>query len=186
MHSDTHDVFVFQTHGTKVWEVARPDADASRRSVVLEPGLSACTSRPAPRTPPAPRTRPPCTSPSASTRSPGRRSWTGRVGRALDGAGDEHLPAGYLDDPALLADGLADRLEALAAALRGLDPDAVADAEVRRFLTGRTLWQRGGLRRPARRAATSPTTRPAAPARPPVRAGRPRASGCGCCSATAS
>ena len=57
----------------------------------------------------------------------------------------QHLPAGYLDDPALLAEGLADRLEALAAALRGLDPAAVADAEVRRFLTGRTLGQRGGL-----------------------------------------
>ena len=33
----------------------------------------------------------------------------------------------------------------LASALQGLDTSAVARAEVRRFLTGRTLWQRGGL-----------------------------------------
>ena len=39
---------------------------------------------------------------------------------ALDEAGAQHLPAGYLDDPGLLADGLADRLESLAAALRDL------------------------------------------------------------------
>ena len=30
--------------------------------------------------------------------------------------------------------------------MRALDPAEVADAEVHRFLTGRTLWQRGGLR----------------------------------------
>ena len=30
--------------------------------------------------------------------------------------------------------------------MRGLEPADVADGEVRRFLTGRTLWQRGGLR----------------------------------------
>src|SRR5207253_2925672 len=56
-----------------------------------------------------------------------------------------HLPAGYLDDPSVLAAGLSDRLSSLADALRDLDPQAVAQAEVRRFLTGRTLWQRGGL-----------------------------------------
>jgi hypothetical protein len=65
---------------------------------------------------------------------------------ALEKTGAAHLPAGYLDDPGLLADGLAERLETLAEAVRGLDPTTVADAEVRRFLTGRTLWQRGGLR----------------------------------------
>ena len=31
VHSDTHDVFVFQTHGSKVWEVHDPPRAASRR-----------------------------------------------------------------------------------------------------------------------------------------------------------
>jgi hypothetical protein len=46
----------------------------------------------------------------------------------------------------VLADAVTDRVDALARALQALDPAAVADAQVRRFLTGRTLWQRGGLR----------------------------------------
>ena len=77
-------------------------------------------------------------------------TWRQVVERALAGAldevGSEHLPGGYLDDPSLLSEGLAARLGGLADAVRDLDPAAVADAEVRRFLTSRTLWQRGGLR----------------------------------------
>ena len=71
----------------------------------------------------------------------------------------QHLPAGYLDDPALLADGLADRLETLADALRRRRPGerrrrARSDASS----TGRTLWQRGGLRdRTAARDLTATT-----------------------------
>jgi lysine-specific demethylase/histidyl-hydroxylase NO66 len=77
-------------------------------------------------------------------------TWRQVLERALDAAlettGPQHLPAGYLDDPAVLAEGLAERLRSVAAALDDLDPRAVAEAEVRRFLTGRSLWQRGGLR----------------------------------------
>ncbi len=41
VHSDTHDVFVFQTHGSKLWEVhAAPGEEAEAREVLLEPGLS--------------------------------------------------------------------------------------------------------------------------------------------------
>jgi hypothetical protein len=65
---------------------------------------------------------------------------------ALDATGAQHVPAGYLEDPSLLASGLTERVEQLAGALRGLDPATVAAGEVSRFLTGRTLWQRGGLR----------------------------------------
>jgi ribosomal protein L16 Arg81 hydroxylase len=36
-HSDTHDVFVFQTHGHKQWEIVDGDQE---REVLLEPGLS--------------------------------------------------------------------------------------------------------------------------------------------------
>ena len=37
LHHDSHDVFVFQTHGTKEWEV---HDGSGRRQVVMEPGTS--------------------------------------------------------------------------------------------------------------------------------------------------
>ncbi len=142
VHSDSHDVFVFQTHGTKVWEVHE---DGEPRTVVLEPGVSMYLPT---GTPHAARAQD-----SVSlhvTIGINQVTWQDVLDRALAGAlaetGAQHLPAGYLDDPTLLADGLAERLEGLAAALRSVDPATVADTEVRRFLTGRTLSQRGGLR----------------------------------------
>jgi hypothetical protein len=145
VHEDSHDVFVFSTHGRKVWEIYPDGRDAGPQTVVLEPGLSMYLPT---GTPHAARTED-----SVSlhvTIGINQVTWRHLLDRALAQALDElgarHLPAGYLDDPALLSEGLADRLESLAAAVRGLDPDAVAESEVRRFLTHRTLWQRGGLR----------------------------------------
>ena len=146
VHSDSHDVFVFQTHGSKVWEVhPRDSADGEQQTVVLEPGVSMYLPT---GTPHAARAQE--TASLHVTIGINQVTWRQVLDRAvsglLDETGGEHLPAGYLDDPGLLADGLADRLEALASAVRAVDPSQVADAEVRRFLTGRTLWQRGGLR----------------------------------------
>ena len=145
VHSDSHDVFVFQTHGSKVWEVHDPSAAAEPQTVVLEPGVSMYLPT---GTPHAARAQD--TVSLHVTIGINQVTWKHVLDRALatalDEAGAQHLPAGYLDDPRLLADGLAERLETLAAAVRALDPAEVADAEVHRFLTGRTLWQRGGLR----------------------------------------
>lgn len=146
VHQDSHDVFVFSTHGRKVWEVGdHRQPDAERQSVVLEPGVSMYLPT---GTPHAARSEE-----SVSlhvTVGINQLTWRRVVERALadalDEGGSEHLPAGYLDDPGVLAEGLGSRLEALARAVREVDPAVVADAEVRRFLTGRTLWQRGGLR----------------------------------------
>ncbi|MEO5708229.1 MAG: cupin domain-containing protein [Nocardioidaceae bacterium] len=142
VHTDSHDVFVFQTHGSKVWEVHE---DGEPRTVVLEPGVSMYLPT---GTPHAARAQD--TVSLHVTIGINQVTWHDLLDRALVGALDEagarHLPAGYLDDPSLLADGLAERLERLAAALRSVDPAVVAEDEVRRFLTGRTLWQRGGLR----------------------------------------
>jgi bifunctional lysine-specific demethylase and histidyl-hydroxylase NO66 len=145
VHEDTHDVFVFQTHGSKVWEVhTGRESGGEVETVVLEPGVSMYLPT---GTPHAARAQD--TASVHVTIGINQVTWRDVLERALAGAldhdGDRHLPAGYLDDPGLLADGLADRLGSLADALRDLDPAAVADAEVRRFLTGRTLWQRGGL-----------------------------------------
>ena len=141
VHSDSHDVFVFQTHGSKVWEVHE---HGEQQTVVLEPGVSMYLPT---GTPHAARAQD--TVSLHVTIGINQVVWKDVLDRALadvlDDTGPQHLPAGYLDDPALLARGLAERLESLAASLRGLDPAAVADAEVRRFLTTRTLWQRGGL-----------------------------------------
>lgn len=148
VHSDSHDVFVFQTHGSKVWEVHAPgghDEPGDVQTVVLEPGVSMYLPT---GTPHAARAQE--TVSLHVTIGVNQVTWRQLLERvladALDGTGVQHLPAGYLDDPAVLADGLAERVDALGEALRRLDPAAVADAQVRRFLTGRTLWQRGGLR----------------------------------------
>jgi mannose-6-phosphate isomerase-like protein (cupin superfamily) len=142
VHEDSHDVFVFQTHGRKVWEVHE---GGEQQTVVLEPGLSMYLPT---GTPHAARAED--TVSLHVTIGINQVTWRHVLDRvladALSEAGGQHLPAGYLDEPALLADGLADRLESLAGALRAVDPGAVAEREVHRFLTGRTLWQRGGLR----------------------------------------
>ena len=168
VHSDSHDVFVFQTHGSKVWEVHEGGEAGERHTVLLEPGVSMYLPT---GTPHAARAQD--TVSLHVTIGINQVTWKDVLDRALaealGDAGAQHLPAGYLDDPALLADGLADRLEALTAALAAVSPAAVADAEVRRFLTGRTLSQRGGLRdRIAARDLTASTVLRRRPGHPCV------------------
>jgi mannose-6-phosphate isomerase-like protein (cupin superfamily) len=148
VHSDSHDVFVFQTHGSKVWEVHDPAAGEQAQSVLLEPGVSMYLPT---GTPHAARAQE-----SVSlhvTIGINQLTWRDLLRRTLRDALDgleadtsSHLPAGYLDDPSLLTDGIAARLGPLVAALGALDPAEVAEDEARLFLTDRTLWQRGSLR----------------------------------------
>jgi hypothetical protein len=90
-------------------------------------------------------------------------TWRGLVSRSvtrlLDAVPDEHLPAGYLDEPGLLGQGLAERLEALAEQVRRLDAAAAAEAEVRRFLTSRPPRRSGGLHDMLAVDALEPTSR---------------------------
>jgi bifunctional lysine-specific demethylase and histidyl-hydroxylase NO66 len=137
---------VFQTHGSKIWEVhAGPDEAQAVQSVVLEPGLSMYLPS---GTPHAARAQDAVSL--HVTVGVNQVTWRHLLERvladAMERTGGQHLPAGYLDDPAVLADELPRRVEELVTGLRDLDAMAVADAQVRRFLTGRTLWQRGGLR----------------------------------------
>jgi lysine-specific demethylase/histidyl-hydroxylase NO66 len=144
VHEDGHDVFVFQTHGSKVWEIYPDGRDADPQSVVLEPGVSMYLPT---GTPHAARAQE--TVSLHVTIGINQVTWKQVLDRALAdvlGDGAQHLPAGYLDDPTLLTEALATRLGTLADAVRSVDAQEVADREVRRFLTGRTLWQRGGLR----------------------------------------
>jgi len=138
VHADSHDVFVFQTAGSKQWEVhgAGGDRGSGPEQVLLEPGLSMYLPT---GTPHAARAQE--TVSLHVTIGINQLTWRGLVERTVaplvDRVADEHLPAGYLDDPALLRDGLADRLSALAEEVRRADTAAAAEREIRRFLTSR-------------------------------------------------
>lgn len=141
VHSDSHDVFVFQTAGSKQWEVHGPDGP---EDVVLEPGLSMYLPT---GTPHAARAQD--TVSLHVTIGINQLTWRGLLERTVTSCvaevPDTHLPAGHLDDPALLTSGLADHLQDLADRVRALDPGAAVEQEVRRFLTTRSPRLAGGL-----------------------------------------
>lgn len=173
VHCDTHDVFVVQTHGTKQWQVFARSSDppgegapgrtgppdehqeqsqtgehrvpAEPDEVSMRPGLSLYLPT---GTPHSARTEE--TTSLHVTIGINQLTWRGLLRRTIEpvltAAPDEHLPAGWPDDPAGLRAGLATHLEALAAEVRQLDADAAVTRETERFLTTRSTRQRGGLR----------------------------------------
>jgi mannose-6-phosphate isomerase-like protein (cupin superfamily) len=146
VHSDSHDVFVFQTHGSKLWEVhPAPGEDGDPREVLLEPGLSMYLPT---GTPHAARAQD--TVSLHVTIGINQVTWRTLLDRAVSKAmeqveADAHLPAGYLDDPERLAEGLGERLRSLTDALAGTDVAGVADAQTRSFLEKRGANLRGSL-----------------------------------------
>lgn len=142
VHSDSHDVFVFQTHGTKQWEIH--DA-AGARDVMLEPGVSMYLPT---GTPHAARAQD-----KASlhvTIGINQLTW-GQLLQRVTGdilagdAYDEHLPAGYLDHPAALSEMLAKRLRTLTAQLDEVDAADIVERQTVRFLSTRNSVLRGGF-----------------------------------------
>ena len=142
VHSDSHDVFVFQTHGHKQWEI---HTDGRVDDVRLEPGLSMYLPT---GTPHAARAQDAVSL--HVTLGINQVTWRGlveeTVREVLADVPDTHLPAGYLDQPAELAAGLRARLGDVAEAVRRIDADAAAADRVQRFLTTRSARLRGGLR----------------------------------------
>jgi len=141
-HSDTHDVFVFQTHGRKQWEVVEAGEE---REVLLESGLSMYLPTGTPH----------------SARSQEATSLHVTVGInpltwrqvlrqvsdqvLADERYDAPLPAGYVDDPSRLGQQLAEELSSFARSLGELDPRVLADDRAQAFLRDRTPALRGGL-----------------------------------------
>ncbi|GAA5106894.1 hypothetical protein GCM10023339_04340 [Alloalcanivorax gelatiniphagus] len=141
VHSDSHDVFVMQTHGTKLWEV---HGEGGPGELLLEPGVVAYLPT---GTPHAARAQE-----SVSlhlTIGINQLTWRSLLARELEGllaaVPEAHLPAGYLDDPSRLAEGMGEHLAALADAVRRLDGDALAAEQADRFLSGRPPRIAGAL-----------------------------------------
>jgi len=142
VHSDSHDVFVFQTHGHKQWEV---HTEGRVDEVLLEPGVSMYLPT---GTPHAARAQD-----SASlhvTLGINQLTWRRVVEHTvhdlLEEVPDDHVPAGWLDRPDQLAAGLRDHLDRLAEAVRRVDADPIARQRAERFLASRGTRLSGGLR----------------------------------------
>ena len=148
-HRDTHDVFVFQTHGHKQWQIVEEDADhgaSVEHGIVLEPGLSMYLPT---GTPHSARSQD-----EASlhvTIGITRLTWRDLLRREAERllASPEYdapLPAGYLSDPDRLTAPLAEQLARHRAQLTGLDAGEAAGRAADRFLTDRAPALAGGLR----------------------------------------
>jgi bifunctional lysine-specific demethylase and histidyl-hydroxylase NO66 len=141
VHTDSHDVFVLQTHGTKLWEI---HGDGGPGELLLEPGVVAYLPT---GTPHAARAQDAVSL--HLTIGINQLTWGSLVSRVvgelLADVPDEHLPAGWLDDPATLAEGLGPHLAAVADAVRRLAPGDVAAEEATRFLSNRPPRLSGGL-----------------------------------------
>jgi bifunctional lysine-specific demethylase and histidyl-hydroxylase NO66 len=142
VHADTHDVFVLQCFGSKRWEIHAPD---EVWDLVLEPGDALYM---------------PKGTPHAATAQdelsghltiglvadPIRSELTRIVEDALgDSQFDARLPAGWQQDPSLLADAISTGLEELSARLEKLDVAAVAERRLERFMTRRPSALSGAL-----------------------------------------
>ena len=141
VHSDSHDVFVFQTHGSKQWEIHGADGPGE---LVLEPGVVAYLPT---GTPHAARAQQ-ATSLHV-TIGINQLTWRGLVERAVREAlaevPDDHLPAGWLEDPTAVSTVVGQQLRAVADRVGGIDADLQVASEVRRFLTSRPPRVAGGL-----------------------------------------
>lgn len=143
VHADSHDVFVFQTHGHKCWEL--PGAEHTPpQQVLLEPGVVLYLPT---------GTKHAARSEEATslhvTVGINQLTWRGLLQRSLQPiltqVPQEHLPAGHLDDPRTLRDGLAHYLESIADQIRRVDPDEAVRTEHERFLSTRLPALGGAL-----------------------------------------
>ncbi|HET6562996.1 MAG TPA: cupin domain-containing protein [Marmoricola sp.] len=141
-HSDSHDVFVFQTHGRKQWELVEDD---EVRGVLLEPGLSMYLPT---GTPHSARSQEEASlHVTVGINQVTVRDALRELGETLlaDQRYDAALPAGYLDDPSELVTRLTDEVTAWTKALAEVDPAEVVARRSAAFLTDRTPALRHGL-----------------------------------------
>ena len=143
VHSDTHDVFVFQTHGTKQWEV---HDESGARPVLLEPGV--CMYLPT-GTPHAARAQE--TASLHVTIGVNQVTWRQLLQRVASEllkseAYDAAIPAGYLEHPVDFVEQLGHQLKVLSSQVAETEVDDIVADQTSRFLSERTPALRGGLR----------------------------------------
>lgn len=145
LHPDPHDVFAIQTHGVKRWVVHPPDG-ADPWDLELQPGdvlyLPAGTQHAA-QTQDRPSLH--------LTIGVRTTSWRDVLRRAVDAAIDDAsldgpLPAGWADDPSVVADEVRRHLGDLCDRLAGTDLDGPLRAAADAFWRRRTPDLAGGLR----------------------------------------
>jgi lysine-specific demethylase/histidyl-hydroxylase NO66 len=147
LHSDPHDVFVLQAFGRKHWEVHAAPAEPERDPIEAEVGPGDCIYMPT-GTPHAATTGQTLSGHLTVGVHVARwRDVLADLWRTLEGdpAFEEALPVGWTDDLVGFAELLRARLVTLGSALDGVDPDAVADARIRQFLSTRAQLLRGVL-----------------------------------------
>ena len=153
VHYDTHDVFVLQLAGTKAWSIHDPvladplpsqpwkgtaeDAGEPILTVELQAGDCLYVPRGFLHAAEAQHDLSAHLTIGIVT-----TTWCDLVGTILAGIADEPefrraLPAGYTDDPSALAAGVDEVVARLRKWLDGVDAEAVAAAQARRFLAGR-------------------------------------------------
>ena len=142
LHSDSHDVFVFQTHGSKQWEV---HDSTGVREVLMEPGTSMYLPT---GTPHAARTQE--TASLHVTVGINQVTWREVVNRTVQAVLDRSdldtaLPAGYPEHLDAFADELGTMLRRVGDEIHAADARTAATTEVERFLTSRATLVRGGL-----------------------------------------
>ncbi|MCW3158531.1 cupin domain-containing protein [Micropruina sonneratiae] len=140
LHSDTHDVFVFQTYGAKQWEV---HDEGGAHQVMMLPGTSMYLPT---GTPHAARTQ--ATASLHVTLGINRYVWRDLLKRVVDPLlekADDPLPAALFADPDALAAALRERLATFAEAVRDADAGAVVKRHERVFASGRQPLLGGAL-----------------------------------------
>ena len=142
LHEDSHDVFVFQTFGTKQWEI---HDRGNPTDVLMEPGTSMYLPT---GTPHAARAQE--TASLHVTIGINQTSYRDTIKRVVadlleSPAYADRLPAGWLDSPETLAAGLASRLRTLADELGQVEAAPLAAREVTRFLSTRSPGLRGAI-----------------------------------------
>ncbi len=144
VHADSHDVFVVQTHGTKLWEVHDDDRVHEIR---MEPGT--CLYLPLGTRHAARTTETASLHVTIGIRPVTWRQVLTRTVTSLlddmDDDGDSRLPAGWTDRQDDMAVAAGDRLQQVARALTATDPAAMARDEADRFLVSRPTSLAGGL-----------------------------------------
>jgi bifunctional lysine-specific demethylase and histidyl-hydroxylase NO66 len=163
VHHDTHDVFVLQVHGRKLWQVwdaAVPFPLPHQKK--LPPGAAAPAEPPLVDAELAPgdclyvprgfrhAARTAETASLHLTVGMPTYNWNEVLRDVVEQATEEPwfregLPVGFADDPAALRAGLAERVAELRRFLDKVDLDQVAERAARRFWAGRTPLLRGQL-----------------------------------------